>query len=355
MFIGLPDHDTLYRALVSRDESYDGRAYVCVTSTGVFCRFTCPARKPNPENCRFFSSVAECLRAGYRACARCHPMAPSANSDPVVTRLLGALKERPGDRWTESDIVALGLDPSTARRAFKRQFGITFLEMARLERVRSGFGTLVKGGRVIDAQLDAQFESPSAFRAAMSRLLGQPPSSFVGNGLLQLDWIDTVLGTMVVVADHRQIHLLEFADRRALPTQLKKLHRYTKGSVGLGRTAPVDQLERELQAFFDGRSAAFTVQLALHGTAFTKMVWECLLRVPAGTTRSYGEIARELGRPTAVRAVAQANGSNQIAIVIPCHRVIGADGALTGYGGGLWRKQKLIEIERRFAAPSRQI
>lgn len=353
MFIDLPDHDTLYEALLSRDESYDGRAYVGVTTTGVFCRLTCPARKPKPENCQFYGSVAECFHAGFRPCARCHPTAPSASSDPAIVRLLSGLRDRPGYRWTESDIVRLCIDPSTVRRAFKRQFGMTFLEMARLERIRNGFATLAMGGRVIDAQLDAGFESPGAFRAAMARLFGQPPSSFVENGLLHLDWIDTALGQMVVVADHRQIHLLEFADRRALPKQLKTLHRHAKGSVGLGRTAPADLLERELQAFFDGKSAQFTVPLAFHGAAFTRSVWECLLRIPAGTTRSYGEIAHELGRPTAVRAVAQANSANQIAIVIPCHRVIGADGALTGYGGGLWRKQKLIEIERRFA-PSAQ-
>jgi AraC family transcriptional regulator of adaptative response/methylated-DNA-[protein]-cysteine methyltransferase len=348
MLIDLPDHATLYRALIARDEGYEGRAYVGVVSTGVFCRLTCPARKPRPENCRFFGSVAECLEAGYRPCLRCHPVAPTATADPAVKTLLAALRDRSGHRWTESDIVALGLDPSTVRRAFKRQFGMTFLEMARLDRIRSGFGELVRGGRVIDAQLEAGFDSPSAFRAAMAKLLGQPPSSFTNGGFLRMDWLETPLGPMVVVADRHTVHLLEFADRNALARELQALNAGSKGGIGLGRTPLVDLLERELNAYFDGRSAEFTVRLALHGSDFAKSVWRSLRAIPAGETRSYSDIARDIGRPTAIRAVARANGANQIAIVIPCHRVIGADNSLTGYGGGLWRKQKLIEIERQF-------
>lgn len=343
-----PDHATLYQALLARDEGYDGRAYVGVTTTGVFCRLTCPARKPNAANCQFFWSVAECLQAGYRPCLRCHPLTPSATSDPAVKVLLAALRKRSGHRWTENDVVALGFDPSTARRAFKRQFGMTFLEMARLERIGNGFSALASGGRVIDAQLEAGFDSPSAFRSAMARLLGRPPAAFKDGGLLRMDWLETPLGAMVAVADRHAVHLLEFVDRRALPRELQGLYARCKGSIGLGRTPPIDLLERELGAYFDGRSADFTVSLALHGSAFAKSVWARLRAIPVGETRTYGDIAHDIGRPTAVRAVARANGANRIAIVIPCHRVIGADGSLTGYGGGLWRKQKLIDIERQF-------
>jgi len=348
MLTDLPDHATLYRALVARDKGYEGRAYVGVASTGVFCRLTCPARKPKAENCQFFGSVAECLEAGYRPCLRCHPVAPSATSDPAVKILLAALRDRSRHRWTENDIVALGFDPSTVRRAFRRQFGMTFLEMARLDRIRNGFGELASGGRVIDAQLEAGFDSPSAFRSVMSKLLGQPPSAFKHGGLLRMDWLETPLGPMVAVADRHAVHLLEFVDRKALARQLRALNGRSKGGIGLGRTPAIDLLERELGAYFHGRSAEFTVMLALHGSEFAKSVWDRLRAIPVGETRSYRDIAHEIGRPTAIRAVARANGANQIAIVIPCHRVIGADGALTGYGGGLWRKQKLIEIERQF-------
>jgi len=346
----LPPDDVLYAALLARDPAFDGRAYVGVTSTGIFCRLTCPARKPLRVNCRFFASPADCLAAGFRACLRCHPLAPEAAADPCIAALTAALEADPGRRWREEDVAGLGFDPSTVRRSFRRQFGVTFLEMARQRRLREGIATLAAGGRVIEAQYDAGFDSPAAFRAAFARLLGAAPAEMKG-ALLQADWIDTPIGPMIAVADKRSLHLLEFADRKALPAELARLRKMA-GGIGLGRPAPIDQMAAELGAFFAGTSAAFATPLALHGSAFTKQVWEILRQIPPGTTRSYGEIARQMGRPEAARAVARANGANQIALVIPCHRVIGADGALTGYGGGLWRKQRLIELEAAFSRAS---
>lgn len=350
MLFGLPSDDVLYSALLRRDPAYDGRVFVGVTSTGVFCRLTCPARKPKRTHCRFFETVAECLAAGFRACKRCHPLAPSATADPVIAALLRALEAEPARRWTEADLSGRGFDPSTVRRAFKRQFGMTFLEMARLTRLRDGFQALSSGARVIDAQLHAGFESPSGFRSAFARLLGRAPGSFSGDETLKADWLETPIGPMIAVTDPTSLHLLEFVDRRALPQELKRLQRDTQSAIGLGRHDPTVQLEEELGRYFGGVSARFQTRLALHGSPFTREVWAELRRIPPGATRSYGDIARAVGRPQATRAVARANGANQIAIVIPCHRVIGADGSLTGYGGGLWRKQALIDLERRLAA-----
>lgn len=349
MMFDLPDDDALYRALLSRDPAFDGRAYVGVTSTGVFCRLTCSARKPKRENCLFFDSIGTCIAAGFRACKKCHPMAPAAESEPVIARLITALRAKPEQRWLERDVVAMGIDPSTARRAFKRHFGITFLEMARLERLRAGAAELPAGGRVIDAQLQASYDSPAAFRAAFGKWLGIAPGKFVKDALLRADWIETGLGPMIAVSDARALHLLEFAERRALPGELKRLYAQAKGSLGFGRFRPTDQIEAEMAAFMQGRSARFQTPLAPLGSPFTQVVWQALQTIPAGQTRSYSDVAQMIGRPDAVRAVARANGANPIAIAIPCHRVLGADGALTGYGGGLWRKQALIELERSFA------
>ena len=348
MLFRLPDENALYEALLARDASYDGRAFVGVTSTGIFCRLTCPARKPKRENCQFFDTVTACMDAGFRACKRCHPLHPAADADPAVKILLDALEKAPARRWREIDVAALGLDPSTVRRSFRRHFGVTFLEMARQARLRDGFTTLAEGGKVIDAQLDAGFSSPSAFREAFARLLGAAPGSFSKDALLKADWIDTPLGAMIAVSDRSSLHLLEFADRKALPAELKRLRKQVRGDLGIGRFAPTEQIEAELAAFFRAESSRFEVPIALHGTAFTKTVWHALREIPAGETRSYSDLANAIDRPSATRAVARANGANQIAIVIPCHRVIGADGSLTGYGGGLWRKQKLIELEQSF-------
>lgn len=348
MFFDLPDHDTLYKALLTRDATYDGQVYVCVSSTGIFCRLTCPARKPKQENCTFFGTVGECIEAGYRPCKRCHPLEPMALSDPTIAALLSALDKHPDYRWRESDIERMGFDLSTVRRSFKRQFGMTFLEMARQRRLRDGFKTLANGGAVIEGQLDAGFDSASAFRTAFLKLIGKAPGNLSSDPILFADWIQTPLGDMISVSSTSQLHLLEFFDRKALPKELGRLDIFAKGRLGIGQTEPAAQIREELDAFFAGSSSEFHTPLAYHGSEFRRAVWDALRQIPVGKTRSYSDIAARIGRPSAVRAVARANGANQIALVIPCHRVIGADGSLTGYGGGLWRKQKLLEIERQY-------
>ncbi|RED18605.1 bifunctional transcriptional activator/DNA repair enzyme AdaA [Pontivivens insulae] len=350
MLFDLPPHADLYAALADRDKSWDGRAYVGVSSTGIFCRFGCPARTPKPENCAFFETVAHCMEAGFRPCKRCHPLKPAAQSEPVIQTLLDAFAARPDHRWREGDVAALGVDPSTARRAFKRHYGLTFLEMVRLDRLRRGFETLSDGGRVIDAQIDAGFESPSAFREAFAKLLGDAPGNLAKDALLRADWVETPLGPMIAVADAKALHLLEFIDRKALPKELADLRKAARGSLGFGRFATHDQIAKELEAFFAGTSPTFQTPISPLGTPFSQKVWAALRTIPAGATVSYGDLARQIEQPTATRAVARANGANPLALIVPCHRVIGADGSLTGYGGGLWRKQKLIEVERAYAA-----
>lgn len=348
MLFDVPSHDILYAALIARDSRYEGRAFVCVGTTGIFCRLTCPALKPLTTNCTFHGSVRSCIEAGFRPCKRCDPLGHAVTSDPVIASLLNRLEAEPGRRWCEADITALGLDCSTVRRSFQRHFDMTFLEMARQRRLRDGFLSLGEGEKVITAQLDAGFDSPSAFREAFSRLLGCPPAALQPGGMLQASWIPTPLGDMIVVASTTRIHLLEFVDRKGLPTELRALQAALKSPLGLGMTDATVQARAELEAYFAGDKAQFTTPLAPQGSSFTRRVHHALCTIPAGETRSYADIARAIGQPSAVRAVARANGANRIALMIPCHRVIGADGSLTGYGGGLWRKQRLIDIEQHY-------
>lgn len=350
MLFDLPDPEVLYQALLARDPRFDGQAFVCVSTTGIFCRLTCPARKPKPEHCTFFPTIRDCIEAGFRPCKRCHPLQAAAMADPTIAALLQALDARPDLRWSEGHLERLGYDLSTVRRSFKRQFGMTFLEMARLRRLREGFETLAGGGMVITAQHDARFDSPSAFRAAFARLLGCAPSDLREGRMLQATWIATPLGDMIAVSSRRHLHLLEFIDRKGLPAELARLQAGTKEGLGIGTLPPSEQAHAELAAYFAARSARFDTPLALAGSPATQQVWDILREIPAGATRSYAEIARQIGGRASVNAVARACGANQIALMIPCHRVIGADGSLTGYGGGLWRKQRLIEIERQLRA-----
>ncbi|SNT72877.1 bifunctional transcriptional activator/DNA repair enzyme AdaA [Paracoccus seriniphilus] len=347
--LDLPAPDTLYAALVSRDPSYEGRALVGVTTTGIFCRLTCPARKPRPENCRWFADAAAAQAAGFRPCRRCHPVA-EAGASGLVADLTARLQADPARRWSEADQVELGLDPSTVRRAFQRHFGQSFLQMARTTRLRNAVNSLKKGEKMIDAQLEAGFESASGFRAAFSRLFGHAPHQLRDGADLRADWIDTPLGGMIAITDEGTLHLLEFTDRKALPEGLRKLSAMVGGRIGLGRNAVTDLVEQELRAYFKGTGPLFSVPVTLHGTDFQRQVWQQLRRIPAGQTLSYKQLAQRIGKPNAVRAVARSNATNRIALVVPCHRVIGADGSMTGYAGGLWRKQRLIEAERAYAA-----
>ncbi|GAA6149299.1 trifunctional transcriptional activator/DNA repair protein Ada/methylated-DNA--[protein]-cysteine S-methyltransferase [Pseudooceanicola nitratireducens] len=350
MMFDLPDSQTCYDSFFARSPDMRGRLWVGVTSTGIFCRMGCPARQPKPENCSWHASVQSCVEAGFRPCKRCRPLEPEG-ADPLVTRLTRALEDDPARRWREADLVALGLDPSTVRRAFRRSLGISFLDLARMRRLQAGLGQLAGGARVIDAQLEAGFDSGSGFRAALTRIMGAPPDRWSHpDPLLRIDWISTDLGPMIAVADDHALHLLEFADRPALPKELEPLRKAVKGRIALGRPAPINQAAEEMRAYLAGRMTRFETPLVLHGTPFTRQVWEALRRIPAGETRSYSGLAQEIGRPEATRAVARANGANQIAVMIPCHRVLGADGSLTGYGGGLWRKERLIALERQMGA-----
>nr|WP_292011212.1 methylated-DNA--[protein]-cysteine S-methyltransferase [Chryseobacterium sp.] len=164
--------------------------------------------------------------------------------------------------------------------------------------------------------------------------------------LIDLKRIETPLGTMIACADEKGICLLEFSDRKALPKELEQISKHFKANIIQGENEHFTVLEKELNEYFKGERKIFTVPLSLVGSEFQKNVWNILQEIPYGTTRSYQQQAEILGNPKSIRAVANANGLNKISIIIPCHRVIGSDGNLTGYGGGIWRKQKLLELEK---------
>jgi len=347
----LPDNATMYRALVEKDPAYEGLFFAGVTTTGIFCRPTCTARKPRRENVLFFASAGEALGAGYRPCRLCRPMEPPGAAPEPLRRLLEEVESDPGCRLSDADLRARGLDPGAVRRWFKRHHGMTFQGYQRALRVGMAFGRLAQGGRVFDAALDHGWESLSAFNDAFRQVMGASPRRATGPPVV-VDRLVTPLGPMLAGASERGACLLEFADRRMLETQLERLGRRLGAALVPGSSPCLEQLEGELERYFAGELREFETPLDLRGTEFQQRVWTALCSIPYGQTRSYGEQAQLLGEPEAVRAVARANGDNRLAIVVPCHRVVGADGSLTGYGGGLWRKRWLLDLERSSLARS---
>lgn len=342
------DDDTLYAALIARDPSYECFAYVGVKTTGIVCRLTCPARKPKRDNVVFFASCGDAQEAGFRPCLRCKPLDRKPPASGALETLRGKIKAEPERRWSAGDLKSLGYDPSTVRRAFQRAYGVTFAQYARSQRLGVAVNRLKEGGSVMDAQLDAGYESGSGFRDAIGKLIGDAPVRAAGRPLLTARWLDTPIGAMLGIVDDTGVHLLEFADRTALPTEIERL-RNRVGPICFGESPLLEELATQIEGYFTGQLAAFTMPVVQRGSAFEAGVWEALRRIPVGSTRSYGEIARFIERPEAARAVARANGANQVAIIVPCHRVIGADGSMTGYGGKIWRKKWLLEHERRMA------
>ena len=336
----------MYRALVEHDPAFEGIFFVGVSTTRVFCRPTCRVRTPKRENVEFFGSTSDALHAGYRPCRRCQPLSESPGAPPVVAQLLAAVEAEPTGRLRDADLLSCGIEPSTARRAFKRYCGMTFHAYHRARRMGLALAGVRQGRSMIDLQLDHGFESGSGFRGAFHRLVGSTPSQARDVACVYAQWFDTPLGAMLALAGDDGLELLEFVDRRSLEREIEAMQSKLKRPILPGAHRHLEQIGAELAAYFAGRELSFATPIALRGTPFQRAVWDALLTIPAGETRSYAQIAAAVGRGTAVRAVGRANGDNRLCLIVPCHRVIGADGALTGYGGGLWRKQWLLDHER---------
>jgi AraC family transcriptional regulator of adaptative response/methylated-DNA-[protein]-cysteine methyltransferase len=349
--LALPSNDELWRAVVTHDAAYEGVFVVAVRTTGVFCRPACPSREPKRANVEFFGTTADALAAGYRPCRRCHPLEPLGARPAWLADLIDAVEAKPDRRWRDRDIRELGLDPARVRRWFVREHGITFQGYARARRVGSALGAIRNGRSIIDAGLDHGWDSTSAFRDAFAKHVGVTPGRAHERGAAITTRLLTPLGPMVAAAIDDGIVLLEYADRPMLPTLLDRIGARFGAAPVPGDHSLLERLRGQLGEFFAGRRTVFDIPLAARGSRFEEACWAWLLTIPSGRTRTYGDGAAAVGRPGAARAVGRAIGANPIAIVVPCHRVVGSDGQLTGYGGGVWRKQKLLEIEANAAAP----
>ncbi|MEW6511375.1 MAG: methylated-DNA--[protein]-cysteine S-methyltransferase [Bacteroidota bacterium] len=342
----LPSPAEMERAYLRSDPSYDGVFYLGVRSTGVFCRPTCGARKPMPRNVVYFATPREALFAGYRPCKRCRPLEAIGEPPEWAGKLLAEVDRDPSGRFSDADIRGLGIDPARARRFFRKSYGMTFQAYCRGRRLGKALDQIRRGVKLDDVLFGFGYESHSGFRDAFTKAFGTTPGKARVADAIKIAWIESPLGPLVAAATDESLVLLEFTDRRMLEAQFRALRKHFKRPIVPGSNDVLSRLRTELREYFAGERRDFTVPVSFPGSVFQQRVWRELLRIPHGRTISYEELAKRIASPKGQRAVGTANGLNRIAIVIPCHRVVNKSGELGGYGGGMWRKQALLELER---------
>lgn len=343
----LPSKNVMYNALLERDSSFEGIFFVGVKTTGIFCRPTCHAKKPKLQNIEFFDSAKDAMLKGYRACKLCHPLEVSGKFPEWLSPLMKEIDQNPSVRIKDYELRERGLDPARTRRWFKANMGMTFQAYLRTLRISNAFGKIKYGERVTEAAFSSDYESLSGFNSIFRKTTGFSPQSSRDKKLIMITRILTPLGPMLAGATENGICLLEFVDRKMIETQLKRIKRIYSAELVPGESGYFSDLNEQISEYFAGKRRVFDIPLEKEGTKFQEKVWNELLNIPYGKTRSYEQQATAIGNRNAVRAVAKANGDNRIAIIIPCHRVIGKDGSLTGYGGGIWRKQYLLDLEKK--------
>ncbi|MFK7932385.1 MAG: bifunctional transcriptional activator/DNA repair enzyme AdaA [Saprospiraceae bacterium] len=339
--------DAFYQALLERNTAYVGVFFVGVKTTSVFCIATCRARKPKKVNTEFFATFEEALQHGYRPCKVCKP---TENAEEVPERIAQAIqlvKDFPKEKISDERLRTEGIAPETVRRWFKKHYNLTFHAFQRMYRINNAYKELKDGKKTTQTAFEQGYESLSGFGYTYKKLVGQSPNNSKKSTILLLHRLTTPLGPMLICASEQGVCLLEFTDRKMLETELGDLQKRLSANILIGENAHIRQAKREISEYFAGNRKVFTTPLHTPGTAFQNKAWQTLQSVAYGETISYGALATQMTPKSSARAVAHANAHNRLAIIIPCHRVIGKDGTLRGYGGGLERKRWLIEFEKR--------
>ena len=338
--------DIMYQASFDKNPDFEGVFWMGVKTTGIFCRPTCTARKPKRENVEFFPTAKEAILKGYRPCKVCKPLENPDETPEYIQNILEELRLDPSLKFKDFDLVERGVEPANVRRWFQKNHGMTFHAFQRMFRLNTAFKKIQQGENIMETAYYSGFESLSGFNDSFKSIFGVSPKNSKDQNIIDLKRIETPIGTMYAAAVKEGICMLEFTDRKMLETEFKDLAKSLNATIVQGENPHFKTLEKELAEYFAGNRTEFTVPLSPVGTEFQKSVWKVLLKIPYGETWNYKKQSEVLGDVKKVRAVANANGMNKISILIPCHRVIGSNGTLTGYGGGIWRKQKLLELEK---------
>lgn len=341
----LPDRKLMYDAMLRNDARFEGIFFMGVKTTGIFCRPGCTAKKPREENVEFFPSAVDAVSKGYRPCLICRPLEGSGEIPEWIQALLDEVNINPDRMMKDLNLKARGIEPSRLRRWFKKNLGMTFQSFLRYQKINIAYERIRIGEKVADAAFDSGYESLSGFTDAFQRMTGFSPIKSRTNQIVTISQISSPLGPLIAGATDRGICLLEFVNLNGVTDQISRMKKTMKSSLVPGTNPMLRALNDQLDEYFTGNRKIFDIPLVLFGTPFQRKVWAVLQSIPYGSTLSYKREAELVGYPDSVRAVAGANGQNRISIVIPCHRVIGSSGKLVGYGGGLWRKKFLLNLE----------
>jgi AraC family transcriptional regulator of adaptative response/methylated-DNA-[protein]-cysteine methyltransferase len=350
--------DIYWQAVLAKDARFDGIFVYAVASTGIYCKPSCPSRRPLRERVSFFASWAEAEAGGFRACLRCVPR-ESAARNPLVEMVLRVCNsiEAHGEETLSLDALGAesGISPHHLQRTFKSVTGITPRQYAAAHRLKQ-FKSKIKEGRgVTEALYESGYGSSSRLYETASQKLGMTPATYRrgGKGMnIRYTIVDSPLGRMLVAATERGLCSVQFAEtddklEKALAAE------YPAAGISLDGAQLTDVVTALLR-HLDGREPSLDLPLDLRATAFQLRVWEELRGIPYGETRSYKEVASSIGQPSATRAVARACATNPVALVTPCHRVVRGDGSLSGYRWGVGRKQALLTREREGADGRRE-
>jgi len=298
------------------------------------------------ENVEFYTTFKEALDNGYRPCKICKPTENANQAPEQVEKAIKLVKENPKEKITDYQLRQIEISPEVVRRWFKKHYGMTFQSYQRMYRINNALLELKKGKNTTNTAFDTGYESLSGFGYTFKKLVGKSPSQSKNKNIILINRLTTPLGPMFICATDNGICLLEFVDRRMLETEFKDLQRLLKANIISGENEHIKQAKIEIQEYFEANRKIFDVKLETPGTDFQNQVWKCLQEIDYGKTSTYQKQAENINNPKAIRAVASANGYNRISIIVPCHRVIGKDGKMTGYGGGIERKKWLIEHEQ---------
>lgn len=332
---------------IKKDSLYDGIFVTAVITTGIFCKPSCRAKKPKAENVIFYDTPEQAIKNGFRPCKICKPMELGGETPGYVKDIIAELQEKPYLKIKDFDLRQRNIEPNKIRRWFKKNHNMTFHAYQRMLRINMAYNQIKGGNSVTNAAFGLGYDSLSGFNDSWKKIFGEAPKDTKDKTVINIIRFDTKLGPMFACATNNGLCLLEFTDRRMLESEFKDLRKRLDAVILPGPNKYLDLAQIQIAEYMDGKRKHFDIPLDAPGTEFQQSVWELLQDIPYGETRSYKQQAVKLGKPEAVRAVARANGYNKISIIIPCHRVIGSDGNLTGYGGGLGRKRWLLDLEQR--------